>query len=259
MVSFANDNVSLPIELQYTILEYLHSDFRSLAQCNAVCKSWRLHSYKRKFARITVTGHSVSLFLELLNHDFSASAVIPCVRSIHIHGPPTMWDEQRMAAIEEILWALTTPRNIRELSLQNLAWIPPKVPCRNLSGLSTISTLELLQTSFYTRTELVAFLNNFEGIRHLVLEDVNCTMQSPPIPRAVPPGSYGVILRCSQDFPLNYRLQWDCMSIDSTVSAEDLAELIIFMSERHHRLAAILPLFGPSLHRLQLATEAISE
>ncbi|KAG5352389.1 hypothetical protein E4T56_gene11190 [Termitomyces sp. T112] len=264
MASFAGDSISLPIELQYTIIDYLHSDFRSLAKCSAVCISWRLHSYKYKFARITLAWGSVLFFLELLKNGFSASAVIPSVRSVHIRGPPNAlptWDVQKMAAIQEILWALTASRNIRGFSLQNLAWILPAlaVPSLNFSGLSTVSTLELLQISFYTRAELVAFLNNFHRLDHLVLEDVDCALQSrpPTISETLPPGSYGLALRCPQDFSLKKRLRWDSMTNHSGVSAEDLADLTMFMSERHHEIAAILPYFGPSLHRLQLSTQTI--
>ncbi|KAG6901962.1 hypothetical protein C0995_006191 [Termitomyces sp. Mi166 len=241
MASFAND-ISLPIELQHAIIDYLRSDSRSLAQCSAVCTSWRLHSYRYKFARVTLAWGSVLFFQGLLKNEFSASAVVRFVRSIHILGPPNAlptWDVQKVEAIQEILGALSAPRNIREFSLQNLAWIlpAPEVPSLNLSGLSTVSTLELLQITFHTRAELVAFLENFQRLRHLVLEDVGCVLQSPSptISNVVlPPGSYGLTLRCPQDFSLKKRLRWDCVTNDSNVSAEDLADLTMFMSERNH-------------------------
>ncbi|KAG6888169.1 hypothetical protein C0992_009445 [Termitomyces sp. T32_za158] len=262
MAPFANDDIPLPIELQYAIIDHLSHDLHSLSQCSAVCTSWRLYSYKYKFAKVNLAWGSVLFLSELLKSEFSASAVIPSVKSIHILGPPSAlptWDVQRITAIEQILRALSAPRHIREFSLRNLVWTTPPLEAPSLSGLSAVSTLELLQTSFYTRIELVAFLENFQGLRHLVLENVDCMLQSqtPTILDVVPPGSYGLALRCPRDFSLNKRLRWDCVADESKVSAGDLADLIIFMSGRNHEVAAILPFFGPSLHRLQLATQTI--
>lgn len=262
MVPFVNHDISFPLELQYAIIDYLHSDFRSLSQCSAVCTSWRLYLYHYTFSRITLAWASVLFLAELFKSEFSASALIPSVKSIHIRGPPSAigkWDVQRIAAIEQIFRALSASRNIREFSLQNLVWTTPPLEAPSLSGLSAVSTLELLGTSFYTREELVAFFENFQGLQHLVLENVDCMSppQTPMILNAVPPGSYGLSLSCPPDFSLRKRLRWDCVPNGPNVSAGDLADLIISMSGWHHEVAAILPLFGTFLHRLQLATQTI--
>ncbi|KAG6865393.1 hypothetical protein C0991_002974 [Blastosporella zonata] len=201
--------------------------------------------------------------MALIQHDFSASTVIPSVRGIHIQGPPNAlpaWDTHKMAAIAKVISLLTSPGNITKFSLRNLAWAAPPWdgPYLDLSGLSTVSTLELLQTNFPTRAELIVFLENFKGLRHLVLEDVNCVSQTPSVPMTLPSGSYGLALRCPEDFSLRKRLRWDCDASDSRgVSPMELADLAILMSGRHHEIADILRAFGCTLHRLQLATQTI--
>ncbi|KAG6820158.1 hypothetical protein H0H93_004595 [Arthromyces matolae] len=207
-----------------------------------------------------------------MRNDFSARAVIPSVRSIHIKGPPNaipLWDVQKMAAIDEVIKILAATGNIIELSLQNMAWVSsdPRTPYLALSGLSTISTLELLQVNFYARMDLVALFSNFPRLRHLVLEDVDCGVFSPDqgsqLQIAIPAGSYGLALRCCQDFSLQKRLRWDSLENQSSegsesgASVEELANMAIAMSKKYFDVGDLLPTFGCSLHRLQLAAQTI--
>ncbi|KAG6917852.1 hypothetical protein DXG01_000757 [Tephrocybe rancida] len=253
----------LPVELQYTIIDYLQLDGHSLARCSAVCAHWRLRSYKHKFANVSLAWGSVLFFLPLVQNEFSASAVVPSVRGIRIYGPPhafPAWDAHKLSALTEVLSTLSSSGKLAEFALQNLAWAAPHRPALSLGlpDLSTITSLELVQTNFSTRTELVAFLDNFQGLRHLVLEDVDCISYPQPSLHAVPSGSYGLALRCSQDFSLRKRLRWDCSSPESSpVSTQELADLAIYMSGRHYEVEDILPTFGRYLHRLQLATQTI--
>ncbi|GLB37034.1 hypothetical protein LshimejAT787_0400850 [Lyophyllum shimeji] len=255
MVPPRSSSVTLPIDLQFAVIDTLRSNNHALRICALVCSHWRLRSHSHTFWTVVLARGSVLRFHNLIQNEFSAVAIIPSVKAVHVQGP--YWDLDKISALSDVLASFSSAGNIDTLGLQNLmqATVPFGVPALDRFRFSTITTLQLLETHFASKAELVAFLGNFSGLRHLVLQSIWCINPSASVSRTIPPGSYALILQSGNNMTRKC-LCWDSDTAEDAVLPSDLANLVELVTLGRQHIPQLLQTLGASLHHLQLDSQS---
>ncbi|GLB44730.1 hypothetical protein LshimejAT787_1800670 [Lyophyllum shimeji] len=258
MVPPRSSSVTLPIELQFAVIDSLRSNKRALRICALVCSYWRLKSHSHAFWTVVLTWRSVLPLHNLIQNEFSAAAIISSVKAVHVRGSPVAfryWDLDKISALSDVLASFSSAGNIDTLRLQLLtrAAVPFGVPALDHFRLSTITRLELLETHFDSEAELVAFLGNFRGLRHLVLQSVRCINRSASFSRTIPPGSYALSLQVGNKM---IRACWDSDTAEDAVLPSDLVNLVELVNLGWQHIPNLLQTLGASLHHLQLDSQS---
>ncbi|GLB44731.1 hypothetical protein LshimejAT787_1800680 [Lyophyllum shimeji] len=261
MVPPRSSSVTLPIELQFAVIDTLRSNKRALRICALVCSYWRLRSHSHAFWTVVLTWRSVLPLHNLIQNEFSAAAIISSVKAVHVRGSPVAfryWDLDKISALSDVLASFSSAGNIDTLRLRLLtrATVPFGAPAIDHFRSSTITRLELLETHFHSEAELVAFLGNFRGLRHLVLQSMRCINPSASISRTIPPGSYALILQSDHNFILHKCLCWDSDTAEDEVLPSDLANLVELVNLGRQHIPQLLQTLEASLHHLQLDSQS---
>lgn len=148
------NSYSLPQELIDRILDFLHSDRKSLSQCRAVCKCWLPCASHHLFHRLTIVS----------SLDLSRSTVVPYVRSLCIKDTVRVHD-LRLPGLSRLI-------GLRELLLEHFMWnhLSNDAQCDLSELLPRLVALELRKGVFPTLEVMRNFILAAKSLQRLCID-----------------------------------------------------------------------------------------
>ncbi|KAH9935367.1 uncharacterized protein B0H18DRAFT_1114125 [Fomitopsis serialis] len=177
----------LPPELTDHIIDYLHTDSRSLAACALTCRQWLPASRYHRFGHIMLQIHTCMKFAWLLE---ASPELARAVRSIKLHNllyVVRAWNNVSL----EFLGALTA---VTELTLDNMR-MAGGVHRAFLRTLPALRELTLRDCWFETLHDFAALLSSFQNLEYVsisLLIGLTYAVE-PPLP-SLPPGLHTIEL-----------------------------------------------------------------
>ena len=149
--------VRLPSELTDRIIDFLHSDRRTLAVCSLVCKSWVPASRLHYFQKLVVYPTTVDHLIELICTPSSTISELT-VECLEFRGS---------AGLEAFIKVgyYISKFTIQKLVLRSLQWTHPTKAIS--SCLERIPHLQIIATKFLDLTDFIGLIQSFHSLHTL--------------------------------------------------------------------------------------------
>jgi hypothetical protein len=238
----------LPVELTDRIIDFLHSQRRTLAICSLVCKGWVPASRYHFFQELRLNPFQPIDLLELIQSP--TSTLTTCLPKLFIDVEPSTFHLAKDRFLGQIEPIMCKFEGVKSLRLRS-SWTPKGEDLAK--WYAKITNLDIRLTHFYFPVDFLKFIALFHSLETFTLDlkyfEWSCSFDGlvdrKSIPFTFPPSLHTLrIMRIGQ------RLEW-LVSVVKFTAVTDV-ELYYIDQTDLPGVQQLLQALGPSVLRLHL-------